>query len=483
MNISEIYTQKGLIYNRHLYSSLELPYDFDSIKIQANDTITCDLLNIKLNHLFDNFLYLYKSSIIASNIIPVSSTSMAGVTSHNIGFTWYNSASSNQFIPVSSIPGFNKTNEMILLKNADLDQYSAILTTGSALKVINFDTYATYLTAAYSLDVVVPNYNVPFNTITAFAQTSTFLFVLDSGLNRLIKYDATGFLTDDPIKKNKLFFINSIGNRGDFNSKAEFNNPKSITVYKNDIFVLDSGNSSVKIYDINLNWKQTSRLYVDFLSAFPIDIKCDSTGKIYILTDKNKLFIYKDYTFQEKSVISLDSINENEVFKKLSFSKYDTNIFYIYSNKNVYKKFVSSPEQIVGKYLLYLHKYNSTEVITAFDSAAAVNGDRNLLFSYTVSNSAGKLGNFFDNSCSGSIRPYSLCQQLLPSSIKSVIWSVISLRHLLNTTLLLKKASDSSCLNSSLLKIRYVLSYWYISDWILDGRLNNKLIDDAIYLN
>lgn len=397
MRISKAFTEQGLIYNRHLYSPLELPYNLNNIKIQANDTITSDLLNLKIKHLYDNFLYLYQSSIIASNIIPVSSTAIAGVTATNKNFTWYYTASSSQFAPLTSIPSFNKTKEMILLKNEDIDQYSAVFTSGSAINIVSFDTNATYLSSTYSSSVVVPNYNVSFSDITSFAQSSSFLFVLDNGLNRLIKYDASGFVTDDPIKQNKLFFINSIGNKGTFNSKSEFNNPKSICTYNNDVYVLDSGNKSIKKYDINLNWKQTSRLYVDLLSSFPIDIKCDKFGKFYILTQDDKLYIYVNDTFQQKSIIDLKPINDAETFKRLVFSKYDSNVFYLYSNKNVYKKFISSPDQVVGKYLLYLFKYNSLEYITAFDSAAAKNGDRNLIFSYTVSNSAGKLGNFFDN--------------------------------------------------------------------------------------
>lgn len=397
MNISNLFLNEGLIYDRHLYTQLKLPYDFNSIKVQANDTITSELLNLKFKHLFDNFLYLYRSSIIASNIIPVSATAIAGVSASRAYFSWYSTLSSNQFAPLTSIPGFNKTNEAYLIKNTDIDQYSIVFTPGSAIYIANFNTNISLLSTVYQSNVIEPGYSVSFGNITAFTQASSYLFVLDSTLNRVIKYDAAGFVTDDPIKKNKLLFINSIGNLGTFNSKSEFNNPRGITSYLNNIYVLDSGNKSIKKYDINLNWIQTNRLYIDFLSAFPIDIKSDNFGKMYILTDNNKLFIYKDDSFQDKTVINLQSINDGETFKRLSFSRQDSNVFYLYSNKNVYKKFVTSPDQIVGKYLLYLFKYNSIEEITAFDTAAAYNGDRNILFSYTVSNSAGKFGNFYDN--------------------------------------------------------------------------------------
>lgn len=397
MNISNLFNLEGLIYNRHLYSQLTLPYSFNEIKIQANDTISNKLINIKLKHLYDNFLYLYKSSIIASNIIPVSSTAIGGVTAQRDNISWFSTVSSSSFQPITSIPGFNKTKEMIVLRNADIDQYSAVITSGSAIDILNFNTEGTLLSSVYKTDAVVPNYNVSFGDITAFAQTSSFLFVLDKKLNRVIKYDATGFLTDDPIKRNKLFFINSIGNLGQFNSKSEFNNPRGVAAFLDSVLVLDSGNKSVKEYDLNLNWKQTNRLYIDFLSSFPIDIKVDNFGKVYILTDNNKLFLYKNKSFQDKTIIDLSNSNEGEIFKRLSFSKFDSNVFYLYSNKNVYKRFVDSPDQTIGKYLLYLFNYNTEEIITAFDSEKGYNGDKNILFSYTSTNSAGKLGYFFDN--------------------------------------------------------------------------------------
>ena len=59
MNIKEEFSNEGLIYNRYLGENIELPFSFNDISVQPNDTVSADLINLKFDHLYDNFLYLY----------------------------------------------------------------------------------------------------------------------------------------------------------------------------------------------------------------------------------------------------------------------------------------------------------------------------------------------------------------------------------------------------------------------------------------
>ena len=89
MNISSTVKQNGIIFDRFLGKALELPYpNFDSIKIQPNDVATHAVINLALEKLFQNFLYLYKSSRVASNVIPISSTGVASVSTNANVFRW-----------------------------------------------------------------------------------------------------------------------------------------------------------------------------------------------------------------------------------------------------------------------------------------------------------------------------------------------------------------------------------------------------------
>ena len=401
MNISqEVYTE-GFIYDRYLGEALELPYSFEQIKIQANETVSSELLNLKFNHLYDNFVYLYKNSLIASNVIPISSTAIAGITAASTNFTWYRGLSSRQFIPISSnsnLVGVDKTTATFLIKNRDFDRYSLLTSSGPTINVFNFDSNATYITKVYTQTQIDQNYGVPFKNICSFDLHNNNLFVLDCELNRLVKYDASGLTELNTVTNNRLAYVDSIGNYGDFNAKTDFNDPAGLTIAGDFIFVLDSGNSSIKKYDTNLNWIFTYRLYKDFLSAYPVDISSDSDGNLYVLTESDKLFIYNN-DITTKRVIDLGVLKEgSEVFKRIVFSQTNNNIFYLYSNKNVYKKLVNKPYNTVGKYLLYLFKYDiPDEEIKSFSTAPTqdLKSDRNIMFS--VSGNVGKFGNFYDN--------------------------------------------------------------------------------------
>lgn len=401
MNISLELKKEGLIYDRYLGEPLSLPYSFEEIKFQPNDTISSDLVNLKFKHLYDNFIYLYQNTLLASNVIPVSCTAIAGLTASSTNFTWYRGVSSRNFAPLSNNPslvGIDKTQTMHLIKNNDFDRYSLITSNGKSIVVFNFDSEATYISKVFTQNEVDQNYGVPFQNICDFDVYGDYLFVLDCDLNRVIKYDASGFTGLNTATNNRLLYVDSIGNYGTYIAKTDFNDPSGLTIANSSIYVLDAGNKSIKKFDTNLNWQYTHRLYKDFLSSYPVDIGSDVNGNIYVATLDFKLFVY-DKNIENKKVYDLDPLlGSDEIVRSLDFSKSDSNVFYITTNKNIYKKLVNKPYSTVGKYLLYLYKYDiPDEQITSFATAPTLNldSDRNIMFS--VSGNVGKFGNFYDN--------------------------------------------------------------------------------------
>jgi len=399
MNISQEFATKNILFNRNIDETLVLPYSYDQIKIQPNDTVSCELLNLKFKHLYDNFIYLYRSSLIASNVIPVSSTAIAGITANSINFTWYKGLSSSQFISLSSNPdytGLDNSNLCFIIHNKETFQYTSLISNNTYFKAFIFDSNANYFVETFTISEIDPEKGSLYSCITAFALHNNYLYVVDSDLCKVVKYDASGLTTNSVVNNNKLMFLNSIGNKGNAQSKLEFNTPTGITIYNNFVYVLDSGNKCVKQFDTELNWVATFRLSIDLKNSFPIDIGSDHNGKIYILTRNNELLIYEN-DFSNKTVLSLNKLKENnEVFSKLVFSKQDSNVFYVVTNKNVYKKLTTSPDSTVGKYLLYLFNYDlPNEEIKSFSSAYSYEGDKNIIFSYA--NNTGNLGLFLDN--------------------------------------------------------------------------------------
>jgi len=418
MNITEAVSAANIIYDRYLGATLALPFTgFDTIKIQPNDVAIAPVINQAFSKLYTNFLYLYKSSRVASDIIPISSVGVAGVSANSTDFRWFTNTdglSTSQFIPlstavVSTSAMFNLYNQdqiidIAVVQNRESNNFSIFTTTGTDIVVYNSDNRFfnntidkdLSITPVFSANQTYKNSGIYWKGINDFAfGEENSLYVLDLSANRVVKYDASGFLTDDTVMKNTLTYEDSMGGLGTYLDQNMFNAPRSIDVCNSDLFVLDSGNGCVKRYDKDLNWRTTYRLFRDFLSAYPVHLSHDSNGNMYVLTTNETILRY-DNNFQNKTTIYLDNLSAfDSIYKKVIFSKYDPNIFYAVASEDIFKRLVSEPDEDVGKYLFYLYRVNTEEVYTGFDTISTFSGDINIAFSQ--SNGVGKFSAWFDN--------------------------------------------------------------------------------------
>ena len=402
MNINDIINQEGIIYDRYLGSTLSLPYSsFDSIKIQPNETVTNFNINNIISKLYDNYLYLYKSAHVASNIIPL--TSIAAIGNYNGKFNWFRGLSSTQFNAISSL-GLNidLSNVLAIKYNHDLDQYVLATTTGTDIIILNSNSTFTSITTALSTSTVFQGSNVNWQKIqdiTFSDSDDNAMYVLDLQANSISLYDASGFLTNDNLLQNILVYENSIGGFGTFDDNTKFNAPISIDYLNSEVFVLDAGNGCIKKYDKNLNWKLTYRLFKDFLSAGPVQITHDNYGNNYVLNNNWTVYKYSnDFNTKETLDFSALSAAGDSVIKVI-FSQSDSNVFYFVTKNNVYKKLVDAPYDTVGKYLLNRFGYSSNERFSTFATISSVNNGINYDYNFTFSKSgsAGKISLFQDN--------------------------------------------------------------------------------------
>jgi len=397
MNIDTIFEQYGLLYDRYLGDEIELPFDLEKIKLQPNELVTNDIVNLKLEKLYYNLLYLYRFSKISSNIIPISSTATFGLSSvSDNNLTWKRGLSANEFYPFSG-QGFNNIDNTTLIsvqRNNNKDEYTMFLSNSGTISTIISNFYNTVGSLTYQSDSTYVDSGVIFGDIKAIEFDSlNQMFILDKSSNYIYKYDASGFLTDDNIYKNIPIYIKSIGGYGSTRDKTEFNSPEGLTIFNDEVYVLDSGNKTIKRFDYNLNWISTYRLFPDFLSSYPVHINSDNTGQFYILTNDKKLFVYNN-TFTQKVAISLNLV-AGEVLRCTFFSKTNNNIFYIVTSKNIYKRFVSKPDINIGKFLFYRVKIDSNQVIKWADSIN-MNGEEQI-FVFLWNNNTGKIVQLHDS--------------------------------------------------------------------------------------
>jgi hypothetical protein len=390
MNINEIITQQGIIYDRYLGTSLTLPYSgFDQIKIQPNETVTNFNVNNIINSLYENYLYLYKSAHVASNIIPISSVATLGSTSTKLA--WSRGLSASQFLPLSTAGyAFDKSNVLAVNYNNYNNQYVIVTSTGNSLIAFNSNTSFSTITQIFSTTNQYYGTNASWVGINdiIFGDNNN-MYVLDLSANSVIQFNAAGFLTNDNLLQNKLVYLNGIGGFGTFNDDTKFNAPNSLTYYNSELYVLDAGNSCIKKYDKNLNWGITYRLFRDFQYAYPVQINHDSFGNFYVLL--NSWLIYKyNSDFTSKQIIDITSLSaSNDSVKRVVFSSIDTNVFYLVTNNAVYKKLVDNPVDTVGSYLLNRFNFNGAVNITAFTPISAYVNGTAYDYNFMLSNSAG----------------------------------------------------------------------------------------------
>ncbi|NBP01913.1 MAG: hypothetical protein EBU90_17590 [Proteobacteria bacterium] len=298
MTITSEISSNNIVYDRFFNLSLTLPYNFEDIKIQINDTITSQLLNLKIKHLYDNFLYLYKNTKVASNLIPIQSLGTLGLSSASNNFTWNYDLSTTQFLPlVTYSTHLQNTKTMYGVKNEDLNNYALFLSNGNTLYWYKSLIDNSSLSLVLSTNTYIQEFNtsVVFQNIVSIVEgPNKTLLILDAGTNTLYQYDASGLFEYNTVLNNKLVFLNMIGGFGGVLDKLSFNTPLDVVAYDKNIFVLDSLNKCIKRYDENLSWLETIRLLRDFNVATPQKIKTDIKGNFYILLDKQQYFLHNN---------------------------------------------------------------------------------------------------------------------------------------------------------------------------------------------
>jgi hypothetical protein len=185
-----------------------------------------------------------------------------------------------------------------------------------------------------------------------------YIYVTDSKINgggQVFKYDVNSYYTRNKVFDYKRFLIETIGGIGDLNRQNKFKGCSVIGSNLNEVWVYDSGNNVIKVYNQNFVWKKT--------------IKIPSIRKYKILNIRNRklnnhmyvlfedaydpnnieygLFEYdKNYDLVKISVF--DDVlykDTDKSFKRIAMSEQDSNVFYAITNNTIFKKFFSKPEK------------------------------------------------------------------------------------------------------------------------------------------
>jgi hypothetical protein len=163
MNIANIASQFGTIYDRTLHTTLTLPYSgFESIAIAQNDVVTASVINAAFSKLYNNFIQLYRYSNIASDVIPISSIGFIGSIYNNTGVSTtpqtFNVSTAYKYLTAWTTdkaykiqPSYNTTLKPVTTYHTEYKSVTSYVTTTTPV-----DVQSTVVTAVTSvIDVAI----------------------------------------------------------------------------------------------------------------------------------------------------------------------------------------------------------------------------------------------------------------------------------------------------------------------------------------
>lgn len=350
--------------DRYLGDVLTLPYSFEDIKIRPNELCVSDNINASLFKLHYNFLYLNAQTKIASNKFPKNYKGYIASRSASNEVVWYDttapSTSAATDMTDNSTAGtvLSSLVDGVFVKSLGIEtSYVGFVANSGTLVALQSNDTDTAVSIRDTYKLIEDATALTFSNIKSLAINSeNSLFVCDDIF--IYKFDVDSVLTFNPaVSSVGRFLIKTIGGiSSSIQDKGKFNNPISVRVGKNDkLYVLDKGDQGYKVYDKDMNWLSTAAKKTEFktTSGALTDIAINVDNEhVYVLTDNGVIFEYDNTNTLVTTHILRDILEPTEKFNRLVFSKVDTNILYVLTNKNIYKKFKSKLTKSIGAFRL-----------------------------------------------------------------------------------------------------------------------------------
>ena len=362
-NISADVLLSKFFYDRTINDAVSLPYSLNDILVAPNETCNSRVFNDRIEKMYVNTIYLYSNLYLASNNIPNGYNRAAGVSKSTNLLTWSpeNTQSGASFSPFASA-GYAVIDNAFQFAAAKTynKNYVFLGITPTHFVALSSDKDLTTFNVVTTNEYVAENSDLTFAQLTSFCVAGKYAYLCDSHRNTIYKYDVSGYFSGDETITNRRIYMDSIGGYGNALSKTKFDSPNIVFAvdYLDRVFVNDSNNRCIKIFDSKLSYIDTKT----FTAGSSTVVKCfgynDILQRVYYITKNTAT---KEYTLHicdanlnaEETYTLTDALESYEDYIGMFFSKNDSNIFYIYTNQSVFKKFVNKPDRTIGKWLMY----------------------------------------------------------------------------------------------------------------------------------
>ena len=208
--------------------------------------------------------------------------------------------------------------------------------------------------------------SLTFKNINDIKVHNNMMYIIDNHLDMVLRYDVDYLVNpseslNDVFENNSIELIDTMQGSGDAMDKVYFNQPHSMAISDEFVYIIDRGNHCIKQYTHSLNYVKTlkngqyTRFDIQAIAVNPYIVNLNdsliSANSLWVVyCSKNKIYISildngdEIFTRQLEHISLLnDEYTWDEEVRSIQFSKNNSNYFYINTNKRIYKLHASNP--------------------------------------------------------------------------------------------------------------------------------------------
>jgi len=366
--------------DRTIYTKLETSYTLDDLLFKPNEIINKNSINFKLNLLYENFIDLFRFTKINDPLVPTQFEAYAvlsavnGVEPGQVGnteFEWVSSdvrfisgALDPSLVPLSSYnqPFRDSSNiNTIAVRSKKIpDEYTYFVSTSANIFGYQIDDKNTKFDFVLSATGVGIDDLLKFSDITSIAadKENNIFYINDKGSRQVYKTDIKTITNIDRTGIRDLKLLNVIGGKG--NDNTNFNENTYVEYGDGNVYVYDKEDKVIKKFNDDFVFK-TKYVNVElFTNNEFVSMTYNPTfNLLYVLTSTYKVVVLNANNFNEVDRYSFDSnpfeieipiLLAFELPNKIIFSENDSNVYYLQTNKNLYKYFVNSQSKKIERF-------------------------------------------------------------------------------------------------------------------------------------
>jgi hypothetical protein len=348
-NVQNFIETSDLFFNRLPTENATLTFSLSDFVFQPNEFINANSIDNKLSKAYRNFIDAYMACFMVSSDLPYNMTFVAKVSGDVIG--WVESSTGTIVDPLSTLnSNFSRSSKIAYIESPYDITNTLIVANTDDIAVFKVNPITSTFNVVFSSGLVQtgsPDYgSLKFGNISSISKFNSNFYVCDS-LNRSIySYDISSVIDGDRALGNKFNLKKTITNvQGDFTA------PVLVGSSQNTVFVYDEYTNTVLFFDTGFNLINGYKNEKLFTVSKPVSLTYYRIyDQLYVLTEDLKLVVLDNQANATIIQLSRDGIETDEVGQKVIFSNSESDVMYLLTNKNLYKKFVSNIIGNIGKY-------------------------------------------------------------------------------------------------------------------------------------